>query len=228
MTPNEFREKIKCLIHFAPSNSLSNERILSQGLCTASQIIEANAVNQIVFAKFKRDPKYRQYNSRELNSMVRFKERSSAEESEIMIQDVHDNIKYYILGDQYPLGRAKFLDKCLKNNIQKSEWIAFLNDFFWVFDRNNINKGFASKIAAGGRHAILEISTDALSDEFIETRIRLSQINGGGSNGCFPRDYETYRPPSEWDINNTPKEIGILNGISKELVGELKLKVNNG
>ena len=66
----------------------------------------------------------------------------------------------------------------------------------------------------------MTIETAALSDTFLD-QIRLSAINGGGSNGALPRGSATYKPLSEWHWGWPPREIGILGGVPVEVCAHL-------
>ncbi len=112
----------------------------------------------------------------------------------------------------------------------RAEWFRLLNDMFWVFDPKKVNEGVLNHLRAASssdRLSRLTIPTAKLSDEFIESRIRLSAINGGGSNGALPRGTATYKKPSEWPASKAPTEIGILRGIPAALAQEMELRVED-
>ena len=67
----------------------------------------------------------------------------------------------------------------------------------------------------------VRLATNALTDEQIEDKIRLSAINDGGSNGACRRGTATHRSLTEWPGDWPPKEIGIVDGISDSLCAEL-------
>jgi hypothetical protein len=72
-----------------------------------------------------------------------------------------------------------------------------------------------------GQLARVRLVTAALTDGQIDEKIRVSAINGGGLNGAFARGTATYGPISEWKGRWPPKEIGILDGMSSSLCGQL-------
>jgi len=101
---------------------------------------------------------------------------------------------------------------------------------FWVFSTEHVNGGFLDqlrKASLSGQLAKVIIRTATLPDEFVENHVRLSAINGGGSNGGFPRGTATYKRPSEWVATQVPKEIGLLHGISAPLARAIDLRIED-
>jgi hypothetical protein len=95
---------------------------------------------------------------------------------------------------------------------------------FWVFDRSHVNDGVIRHLRSAspnGQLVRISLSTDALTDEQIDGKVRVSAINGGGSNGACARGRVTYRHISEWTEGWPPKEIGLQDGVSASLCSEL-------
>src|SRR5436189_4244015 len=97
--------------------------------------------------------------------------------------------------------------------MSREEWFRTLNAMFWVFSDEAVNHGVVRHLRDASPNRTLSrvvLHTRGLTADFIEQRIRLSAINGGGSNGASPRGSATYKPPSLWTHGWPPREIGIL------------------
>src|SRR5262249_38634276 len=96
-----------------------------------------------------------------------------------------------------------------------------LNSIFWVFDERSVNSGVVNHLRSAAPNRDLsrvKLTTRDLPDQLIEEKIRLSAINGGGSNGASSRGTATYKGPLEWSRGWPPKEIGIWNGVPPDIL----------
>lgn len=234
-TPTELRRAFPALVHYAPHGHLRLER----GLLTAAQVLDRTAAEDgRVWAKFQGEPDFRGWPVDHWKTHSRFRRKAGDSGSNLLVRSAGDETEVFFLGNNYPLGDGK----CLGTSIplsdnrtgdpepSREDWFRILNDMFWIFDAQRINRGVLDHLREASptkRLSRIVVPTAKLSDEFIENRIRLSAINGGGSNGGFPRGRATYKRPSEWDGTKAPKEIGILHGISAELAREMGLQVED-
>jgi hypothetical protein len=235
-TPSEFRRTFPALVHYAPQGVLRIDR----GLLTAAQVLDQNADgDRNVWAKFQGEAEFRPWAVDHWKTHSRFRRRAGASGSNILVRDVAAKTAVYFLGNNYPLGDGTCLGTsiALSDNRtaaltpSRADWFRILNDMFWVFGAKHINRGVLDHLRTASSSMQLSrivVPTANLSDEFVENHIRLSAINGGGSNGGFPRGTATYKRPSEWAGTKTPKEIGILHGISATLAREIALRVEDG
>ena len=148
------------------------------------------------------------------------------------MRDAQDVTRIHVLGNNFPLGDGS----CLGTTIQltdnrpgdaapiRERWFGTLNDMFWVFPENGVNLGFVERlrvVTPGGVLYRVRLSTSALPDSELDARVRLSAINGGGSNGGFARGTATYKHIGEW-CGWPPKEIGLLGGLPADLCASLQ------
>lgn len=96
---------------------------------------------------------------------------------------------------------------------------------FWVFDSQSVNDGVINHLrdASPDRELTrITLVTALLPKELLQDRMRLSAINGGASNGAFPRGTATYKTIVEWTGGRKPREIGLRNGIPAEFFADLR------
>ncbi len=151
----------------------------------------------------------------------------------MLVRDPKTCTRGYFLGSNFPLGDGS----CLGTTIpltdnqpgdpppSREDWFRILNSMFWVFDEQAVNAGVLRHLRSATANNDLvgvRILTRALPDALIEENVRLSAINGGGSNGACPRGTATYKRLREWTLGWPPKEIGLADGLSAELCGELR------
>jgi hypothetical protein len=233
MTADEFRQRYPVLAHYSPSLELA----VDDGLLTAAQILDRCAdTSGNVWARFKAENEFSQYPVGHWKVRSRFRRRAGEVGSNLIVQDSQDHSLTFILGNNYPLGDGSCLGStiALTDNrdpntvLTREDWFSLLNSMFWVFSADDVNEGVIRHLrdaSVDGELHCVRIQTPALSEEFIEDRIRLSAINGGGSNGAMPRGTATYRRPSEWHPESRAKEIGVVNGFSP---GEVQLLKSAG
>jgi hypothetical protein len=231
MVPADFKKRYPVLEHYSPL-----ELRLDLGLLTAAQLLDLNADKQgMVWARFASERDYRSYPKDHWKTHARFKRRAGEDGCNLLVRDATDSSRFYVLGNNYPLGTGK----CLGSTIPLTDnwpghspptsqgWFRILNGMFWVFDATRVNTGVIAHLRAASpdRSVVrLRLDTCALTDDEVEQKVRLSAINGGGSNGAPPRGTATYRRPSEWGLPGPPKEIGIVDGIKPRLLSELVRK----
>lgn len=236
MNACDFQEKYPQLVHFSPATTFA-EKSIEHGLLTASQIIDLHSdPSGNISARFVADQNYVTYNKEYWKTHSRFKRGAGDSGSNILIRHKTDVDQFSILGNNLPLGDGSCIGTTLplSDNLHgdeapsREDWFRILNSMFWVFDSRQINAGFIDHIRnsdQNSRVVKIIINTRSLSDEFIEHNIRLSSINGGGSNGAFPRGTATYKKPSQWTSHKTPIEIGILDGIPKRIISSLDIRI---
>jgi len=229
MTPTAFRRLCPALEHYSPAKAFNPEL----GLRTASQILDMSADSQgVVWAKFLHDNEYQPYSRDHWKAHSRFKRRAGEVGCNLIVKDASVEDRSYILGNNFPLGDGSCLGTTIRLNhnrpgdreITREDWFRILNGMFWVFDAPYVNPGVLNHLRAAAQNGALvrvRIETTALADEQIAEKIRVSAINGGGSNGACPRGTATYQLLSEWAGRWPPKEIGILDGLSASLCSDL-------
>jgi hypothetical protein len=229
MTVDDFRRHCDWLVHFAPTGFFC----LDYGLLTAAQLLDTNAnQNGQVFMRFAAEPNFSPYDKEHWKCRPRFKRKAGELGSNMFLRDKTDPAKSYFLGNNYPLGDGSCIGTTLPltNNLpgtkepSREDWFRILNSMFWVFDSNNINQGLLSHLTGASpdrQITRVAVSTKALPDDLLNERVRLSSINGGGANGAFPRGTATYKRLSEWSGSWPPKEIGIWDGIPKEVCAQM-------
>lgn len=234
-SPSEFRRLCPILVHYAPHGQLRLER----GLLTASQVLDRNVdAHGRVWAKFIGDEECQSYDVDHWKTRSRFRRGAGEVGSNLMVRDASDSTEFYVLGNNFPLGDGRCLGVTLPLTDNRpgdptptrADWFRTLNSMFWVFDAVKVNEGVLNHLRAATprkRLAKVALQTAKLSDEVIEGHVRLSAINGGGSNGCLARGSATYKKPSEWGERTPPKEIGILDGIQPAQVKAMGLLIED-
>lgn len=235
-SPSDFRRLCPILVHYAPHGQLRPER----GLLTAAQVLDRNAdADRRVWAKFLGEEQCQAYDVDHWKTHSRFRRGAGEVGSNLLVRDREDETTFYILGNNSPLGDGSHLGVTLPLTDNRpgdptpspADWFRTLNSMFWVFDTGWVNAGVLDHLRAASPNKRLSkilLPTSRFSDEFIEGHVRLSAINGGGSNGAFARGTATYKKPSEWDERKAPKEIGILDGIQPAQVMAMGLLVEDG
>lgn len=227
MTVREFRRRHPLLVHFG------SQLRLELGLLSAAQVLDRNADSRgQVWARFRGQPAYHQYPVDHWKSHSRFLRGAGEAGSSMHVRDAVDPNQSYFLGSNYPLGSGECIGTTLPLSDNRAgdpppareDWFRTLNSMFWVFAAAHVNDGFVDRfrLASGDRVCKVHLATRFLSDDWLENRIRLSKINGGGSNGGFARGTATYKRISEWS-GEPPKEIGIVDGVPASLCQELSL-----
>jgi len=227
MNVAEFRSWCPYLVHYAPQIDLT------LGLLTAAQVLDRNADEQgNVWARFRSENTFRRYPVHHWKTRSRFLRRAGEAGCCLIVRDAHDFTRIHILGNNFPLGDGS----CLGTTIQltdnrqgdtpptREQWFRILNDMFWVFPEDGVNSGFIERLRVVTPGEVLyrvRLSTSALHDAELDGRVRLSSINGGGSNGGFSRGTATYKPIGEWS-GWPPKEIGILGGLPADRCASLQ------
>jgi hypothetical protein len=234
VTLAEFRHLCPVLVHYAPQGHLRPER----GLLTAAQILDQSAdATGHVWAKFYNDAKYQSYEPDHWKTHSRFRRGAGEAGSNLLVRDAVEPTRVHVLGNNYPLGEGTCLGKTIQLTDNRpgdpeptrQDWFRTLNDMFWVFDAANVNHGVVNHLRAAsptGKLSRLALRTASLPDEVIAERVRLSAINGGGSNGACARGTATYKAPSEWTRAWPPREIGIRGGIPPALYGTLEVELD--
>jgi hypothetical protein len=222
LTPDGLRRACPTLVHYAPRGVLR----LEEGLLTAAQVLERNADDTgTVWAKFLDDPEYQPFDVEHWKTHSRFRRRAGERGCNLLVRAGNDPTRSFFLGNNYPLGDGTCIGTTLPLTENRpgdpaptrEDWFRTLNSMFWVFDARHVNPGVVTHLAAaapGEQLSRVVIATAGLSDDFIEGRLRLASINGGGSNGGSPRGTATYKRPSEWTRPWPPREIGIIGGLS--------------
>ena len=222
----EFRRRCPYLVHYAP---LIN---LDLGLLSAAQVLDRNADGHgNVWARFRHENTFRPYAPDYWKTHSRFLRRAGEAGCCLVVRDVQDFTRIHTLGNNFPLGDGS----CLGTNIQltdnrpgdqaptREQWFRILNDMFWVFPESAVNSGFVERLRMVTPSRVfsrVRVSTIALADGELVARVRLSAINGGGSNGAFARGTATYKPIGEW-LGWPPKEIGLLGGLPADRCASL-------
>jgi hypothetical protein len=225
MTPVEFRRLCPALEHYAPSGFLRVE----YGLLTAAQLLDLNSDHHgMVSARFCHQSEFESFDRDYWKTHSRFRRRAGEDGCNVIVRHPSDPSRRFFLGNNYPLGEGTCIGTSLPLTDNRPEepqptredWFRTLNNMFWVFDANNVNPGVLTHLRAASHDGTLTkatLVTAGLSDRFIENKIKLSAINGGGSNGALPRGTLTYKRPSEWTRAWPPKEIGIIDGLEVDL-----------
>ncbi len=236
LAPSEFRRLIPELVHYAPAGLLR----LDAGLLTASQVLDRSTDEDgHVWARFPSDLAFRPYDVDHWKSHARFKRGAGEAGSNLIVRDAEDRARVFVLGNNFPLGNGMCIGTTipLTDNrpgddlLDRAGWFLLLNGMVWFFDPRRVNVGVLEHLrgaAPDDRLSRVSIPTAALSDEFIEERVRLSAINGGGSNGGFSRGTRTYKSPSEWVGTKRPKEIGIVGGVTTAVMATLDTRAEHG
>lgn len=222
MTPEAFRSACPYLVHFTPQIDLS------LGLLSAAQVLDMNSdTSGTVHARFRCEMDFRPYGVDYWKSHSRFVRNAGEAGCCLLVRDVHVPTQSFVLGNNYPLGDGR----CLGTTIpltdnrpgdsapSREQWFRILNQMFWVFAEGAENRKFVERlrmVSPGGTLYRVRLATVALPDCELESRVRLSAINGGGSNGAFMRGTATYKSISEWSTW-PPKEIGLHNGLPASL-----------
>jgi len=244
MTLENFRRHCAVLVHYAPSGFIRPER----GLLTASQILDSNADEWgKVSARFLFEGDYHEFDKEHWKGRSRFVRWKSIRQSpqaeydrdrhetgcNLLVRDKEDPSKDYFLGNNFPLSDGL----CLGTNIgltdnragypqpSREDWFRLLNRMFWVFDQPSANPGFLNHLRAAsktGHLSVVRLFTCMLPDDIIKERVRMSAINGGGSNGGAPRGTATYKQVADWNVGWPPKEIGILDGLPHDTCIQLR------
>lgn len=186
----------------------------------------------MVAARFSYESDFKYVDKEHWKTQSRFLRGAGEDGCTLIMRHPVDADRFFFLGNNYPLGAGTCIGTSLPltdnrpEDVQPSreDWFRLLNNMFWVFDSNNVNPGVLDHLKAasnGGRLSKVTFATAGLSDAFIESKIRFSGINGGGSNGALPRGTLTYKRPSEWTRAWPPKEIGIYEGVSPDLCSNL-------
>jgi len=223
----EFRQYCPWLNHFTPQLNLAD------GLLTAAQVLDRNRNEHgNVWARFRSETEFASYPVNYWKTNSRFLRRAGESGCCLFIRDSRDSTRTHVLGNNYPLGDGS----CLGTTIpltdnrpgdptpSREEWFATLNSMFWVFPEDGINTGFVERLrlaTPGSALCRVRISTRMLTDEQLLQRVRLSAINGGGSNGACARGTSTYKPISEW-FGWPPREIGLRDGLPANLCASLQ------
>jgi hypothetical protein len=201
---------------------------LDLGLLTAAQVLDLNADEHgFVWTRFLDEPIYQKYQKEYWKERSRFKRRAGELGSNVLVRDRTDAGASFFLGNNHPLGSGDCIGTTLPltdnrpgtRPTTREEWFRTLNSLFWVFAHDAVNEGFLNHAKAASPVSTLHsvvITTAGLSDEFIENKIRLSAINGGGSQGARARGSATYKAPSEWSDGWPPREIGLLDGLDAD------------
>lgn len=235
LSTSDVRRSFPCLVHFAPRGALLRDR----GLLTAAQVLDENADSEAnVWTKFVGETDFLPWPVDHWKSHSRFRRKAGAAGSNLIVRSQSEDRSHFFLGNNFPLGDGSCLGKTIPLTDNRPgdaqptarDWFRILNDMFWVFDAEHVNEGVVENLrraSPDGRLSRAIIKTDALSDEFIESHVRLSVINGGGSNGGLARGTATYKRPSEWTERRPPREIGILRGLPAALVREIGLVIED-
>jgi hypothetical protein len=197
--------------------------------CSTGMRIKGN-----VWARFRNETAFRWYHVDYWKTHSRFLRRAGEGACCLIVRDRQDLTRSHVLGNNFPLGDGR----CLGTTIQltdnlphtaaptREQWFRILNDMFWVFPENRVNLGFVERlrvVTPGGVLYRVRLSTSALPDLELDARLRLSAINGGGSNGGFARGTATYKPIEKWS-GWPPKEIGLLGGVPADRCASLELR----
>jgi len=206
---------------------------LELGLLTAAQVLDLNADDDgFVWTKFLDETIYQKYPKDYWKERSRFKRRAGELGSNLLVRNRRDAGASFFLGNNYPLGSGDCIGTTLPLTDNRpglrpptrQEWFRTLNSLFWVFAHDAVNQGFLNHLRAASPvstpHSVV-ITTDGLSDEFIEKIIRLSAINGGGSQGARGRGSATFKAPSAWTDGWPPREIGLLDGLDASICATL-------
>jgi hypothetical protein len=192
--------------------SLSGSFRLEHGLLTAAQVLDLNADAQgVVWAKFFREDNYQPYDKEHWKTHSRFKRGAGEEGCNMLVRGIADPTRNFFLGNNFPLGDGTSLGTKLPLSDNRfgdaqptgEDWFQILNRMFRVFLADKVNEGVLNHLRAAdgiGSLCRITINSQALSDDFNEKRIRLSAINGGGSNGARPRGTATYKAPSNGQL----------------------------
>lgn len=230
-TTEQFRRAFPVLVHYSPE-----EPRLDSGLMTASQVLDlCDDGSGHVQARFRCQSEFSRWPVDHWKCNSRFVRGGLEVGSALVVR--HPGGHTYTLGNNFPLGNGGCIGTTLPltdnrpgdDPPSREDWFRLLNDMFWVFDPARVNDGFVERLRLRSptREVFrLDIRTCTLSDELIESKVRLSAINGGGSNGASARGTATYKPPSEWPGTKLPKEIGLVGGLAASLVGQLGVKVS--
>ncbi len=229
MTPGEFRSRCPTLVHFSPQVRLD------LGLLTASQVLDRNADERgSVWARFPGELEYRAFPTDHWKSHSRFRRRAGEAGSNLLVRDATDATRCFVLGSNFPLGDGTCIGTTLPLTDNRpgdppplrEDWFRLLNRMFWVFPEDGVNSGFVNRLRLAASTGVVyrvRLNTRSLPDALIQDRILLSSINGGGSNGAFPRGTATYKAVAEWSASAwPPKEIGIRDGIPRVLCDQLQ------
>ena len=218
MTIDEFREYCPSLVHFAPQIDLA------RGLLTAAQVLDLNQDEKgQVWARFRYETAFRPYPVDHWKSRSRFLRGAGEAGSCLVVRDAGDHSRSHILGNNYPLGTGRCIGTTLKltdnrdgdQPLSREDWFRTLNNMFWVFPESAVNAGFVNRlrgVTPGGRLHRVRLLTRSMPEAELIQRVRLSAINGGGSNGGFARGTATYKPIGDW-AGWPPKEIGLYEGL---------------
>ena len=223
MSPSEFRSRCQFLVHFAPAAFFRPEA----GLLTASQVLERSAdAAGNVYARFLDDHQYTRYPVDHWKRHSRFRRRAGERGSNLLVRDRDAPANCYFLGNNYPLGDGTCIGTKLRltdnrpgdSEPTREEWFETLNRMFWVFPEPHLNPGFLAHVGAvNGALIRVRLATRGIPDDLLAEKVRISAINGGGSNGARPRGTATYKSISEWSGRWPPKEIGLRDGLSFEV-----------
>ncbi len=198
MTLEEFCNRCPFLVHYAPQFDLV------AGLLTAAQVLDRNADEQgNVWARFRSETTFQSYSIEYWKANSRFHRKAGESGCCLVVRDVRDFSRMHILGNNYPLGDGTCLGTTIPlsdnrpgdTTPTREQWFRILNDMFWVFPDNCVNTGFVARLRVATPGKVLycvRLATRLMPDYELKSRIRLSKINGGGSNGCRARGTATY------------------------------------
>ncbi len=229
MDTTQFRQFCPALVHFAPRGGIR----LEEGLLTAAQILDRCADHGgRVWTRFVGEPEFKSYSADHWRSHSRFKRKAGDRGSTVEVRDPRNQERTYFLGNNYPIGDGACLGTSihLTDNLpgdaepSREDWFRTLNSMFWVFSEGNVNYGFTEylrAVAPSRSLSRIRLLTAHVPQDLLEAKVRLSAINGGGSQGGFARGTATYRSLAAWN-GWPPKEIGLLHGLSAEECGRLR------
>lgn len=219
MTPAQFRRRFPALLHF------TREIDVRLGLLTASQILDKCADKRgVVSARFYAEQEFRECHKDHWKETSRFLRDAGEHGSRLLVRDSANPSVTHTLGNNYPLGDGTCLGTTIPFTDNRpgdapptpQQWLRLLNEMFWVFPSTKVNEGFVDRLRVGDPGRVLHcvsINTGSLENEELTQSIRMSRINGGGSNGAARRGTATYKTIVDWQ-GGPIREIGIQQGLT--------------